>query len=91
MPPQSMLLKVINVTSIDLDLGTWITSGCPIRFFSVLYKVWDDTAWTEVSNNIQSNKVGVKYINQLVQIKISFESFIFMDSIPCGFFLLTRM
>lgn len=58
MPPQSMLLKVINVTSVDLDLNTWITSGCPIRFFSVQYKVWGDTAWTEVSNNIQSNKVG---------------------------------
>lgn len=56
MPPQSMLLKVINVTSVDLDLNTWITSGCPIRFFSVQYKVWGDTAWTEVSNNIQSNK-----------------------------------
>lgn len=61
MPPQSMLLKVINVTSVDLDLNTWITSGCPIRFFSVQYKVWGDTAWTEVSNNIQSNKVGKNY------------------------------
>ncbi|XP_062570430.1 cell adhesion molecule DSCAM-like isoform X2 [Saccostrea cucullata] len=56
MPPQSMLLKVINVTSVDLDLTTWITSGCPIRFFSVQYKVWEDTSWTEASNNVQSNK-----------------------------------
>ncbi|XP_046582612.1 Down syndrome cell adhesion molecule homolog [Haliotis rubra] len=54
-PPQSMLLKEVNVTSVDLDLGTWLTSGCPIRFYSVKYCVWGDEHWVLVSNSIKPN------------------------------------
>ncbi|KAK3107290.1 hypothetical protein FSP39_011199 [Pinctada imbricata] len=55
MPPQSMLLKTVNATSVDLDLTTWQTSGCPIRFFSVKYQVWGDEKWTEVTNSVFQN------------------------------------
>ena len=57
MPPQSMLLKEINVTTATLDITSWLTSGCPIRFFSVRYRLWGDMDWHLVNNNIPSNIV----------------------------------
>jgi hypothetical protein len=59
MPPKSMLLKATNTTSVDLDMTSWQTSGCPIKFYSIKYKVWDDVKWTEVANHIDSNVVSV--------------------------------
>ncbi|ESO90668.1 hypothetical protein LOTGIDRAFT_163888 [Lottia gigantea] len=55
MPPQSMLVKEVNATSVILDLRTWRTSGCPIRFFSVKYQVFGDNIWTFVSNSMRYN------------------------------------
>ncbi|KAK7466725.1 hypothetical protein BaRGS_00037167, partial [Batillaria attramentaria] len=55
MPPQSMLLKEINVTSVTLDITSWLTSGCPIRYFSVKYRLWGDTDFHLVSGNVPSN------------------------------------
>ncbi|CAL1548258.1 unnamed protein product, partial [Lymnaea stagnalis] len=53
--PQSMLLAAVNATSVTLDLNSWQTSGCPIRFFSVKYHVWGDETWHLVNNNIAPN------------------------------------
>ncbi|XP_055866242.1 cell adhesion molecule DSCAM-like isoform X4 [Biomphalaria glabrata] len=53
--PQSLLLASVNATSVTLDLSSWQTSGCPIRFFSVKYHVWGDETWQLVNNNIQPN------------------------------------
>ena len=58
MPPQSMLLKEINVTTATLDITSWLTSGCPIRFFAVRYRLWGDMDWHLVNNNIPSNIVS---------------------------------
>ncbi|KAL5020556.1 hypothetical protein ScPMuIL_003448 [Solemya velum] len=55
LPPQSMQLKNINVTSVDLDLQTWLTEGCPILFFSIKYRVWGDDNWINVASNIKAN------------------------------------
>ncbi|RUS77575.1 hypothetical protein EGW08_014679, partial [Elysia chlorotica] len=53
--PQSLLLVAANATSVTLDLSSWQTSGCPIRFFSIRYQVWGDETWHLVSNHIQQN------------------------------------
>ncbi|XP_070184378.1 cell adhesion molecule DSCAM-like, partial [Littorina saxatilis] len=55
MPPQSMLLKEINVTTVTLDLTSWLTYGCPIRFFSVRHRLWGDTDWHLVNNHVPPN------------------------------------
>ena len=60
MPPQSMLLKEINVTTATLDITSWLTSGCPVRFFSVKYRLWGDMDWHLVNNNIPSNIVSLR-------------------------------
>lgn len=69
MPPQSMLLKEINVTSVNLDITSWLTSGCPIRFFSVKYRLWGDTDWHLVNNNIPPNMVKTAFRNKIVELK----------------------
>lgn len=66
MPPQSMLLSGINTTSVDLDMTSWLTSGCPITFYSVKYKVYGDNKWTEVANHIKSNIVSFSEIYEHV-------------------------
>ncbi|GFO29921.1 Down syndrome cell adhesion molecule [Plakobranchus ocellatus] len=53
--PQSLLLAAVNATSVTLDLSSWQTSGCPIRFYSIKYHVWGDKVWHLVNNNIQFN------------------------------------
>ncbi|KAK3760237.1 hypothetical protein RRG08_052186 [Elysia crispata] len=53
--PQSLLLVATNATSVTLDLSSWQTSGCPIRFYSIRYQVWGDETWHLVSNHIQHN------------------------------------
>ncbi|OWF38939.1 Down syndrome cell adhesion molecule [Mizuhopecten yessoensis] len=55
MPPQSKLLRSINTTSVDLDMTSWKTAGCPIRFYSVKYQVWGDDEVVEVSNSVNRN------------------------------------
>ncbi|XP_055958792.1 cell adhesion molecule DSCAM [Patella vulgata] len=55
LPPQNMILKEENTTSVVLDLHTWETAGCPIRFYSVKYQVFNDEVWTFVSNSIKYN------------------------------------
>ena len=57
MPPQSMLLQHINVTTATLNLKTWTQDGCPIRFFGVRYRLWGDADWTLVNNHIPPNQV----------------------------------
>jgi hypothetical protein len=39
-------------------MTSWQTSGCPIKFYSIKYKVWDDVKWTEVANHIDSNVIA---------------------------------
>lgn len=55
MPAKSMLLKATNVTSVDLDMTSWLTAGCPIKFYSIKYQVWGDDKWKEVANHIDWN------------------------------------
>ncbi|KAJ8316345.1 hypothetical protein KUTeg_006359 [Tegillarca granosa] len=55
MPAQSLLLKSINVTHVDLNMSSWQLSGCPIERFSIKYQVWNDESWTQVANNVNRN------------------------------------
>ena len=63
MPPQSMLLKSINTTSVDIDMTVWKTSGCPIKDYAVKYQVWGDEVWIEVANNVNKNTVSTMKYN----------------------------
>ena len=57
-PAQSLILKSVNVTSVELDLRTWQINECTIKFFSIRFQSWDEQQWVEVTNSINSNTVS---------------------------------
>ena len=57
-PAQSLILKSVNVTSVELDLRTWQIDECPVIFYSIKFQSWDETEWVEVMNSINWNTVG---------------------------------
>eukprot|EP00106_Octopus_bimaculoides_P001607 XP_014769049.1 PREDICTED: Down syndrome cell adhesion molecule homolog [Octopus bimaculoides] len=49
------LLKSVNSTFVQLDLSAWSSGGCPIKFYTVKYRMNGHTEWVEVSNNVDGN------------------------------------
>ena len=63
-PPTSKSLIKVNATSVDLDLNSWQTGGCPISSFVVEYRGQDGISrsgnggssandWILVNNNVK--------------------------------------
>ncbi|XP_074596687.1 cell adhesion molecule Dscam1-like [Brevipalpus obovatus] len=55
-PPRETFLRFINATCIEIDLTAWKSGGCPIKYFSIKYKMKSEEMWTEVSNKIAPTK-----------------------------------
>lgn len=54
-PAQSVILKSVNVTSVELDLRTWQINECAIKFYSIKFQRWKDKQWVQVTNSITWN------------------------------------
>ena len=59
MPPQSMLLYNVNMTSATLAMDAWETGGCTITSFYVDLQVMGDHIWKNVQRNISPNVVRI--------------------------------
>ncbi|XP_070073671.1 cell adhesion molecule Dscam1-like [Drosophila takahashii] len=54
--PTKQNFILLNVTSISLDLSSWLDGGCSITYFSIEYRfLGPTTEWIMVSNKIESN------------------------------------
>ncbi|GAB1598659.1 Down syndrome cell adhesion molecule-like isoform X2, partial [Argonauta hians] len=55
MPAQDLVLQSVNSSFVQLDLSSWRSGGCPIKFYTVKYRMNGQTEWVEVSNNVDGN------------------------------------
>jgi len=69
MPPQSMLLYDVNVTSATLSMDAWETGGCSITSFDVDLQVMGDNVWKNVQRSISPNIVrtlwSVRFVSDI--------------------------
>jgi len=56
-PSKESFVSFVNATCIEIDLTAWKSGGCPIKYFSIKYKMKSEEMWTEVSNKIASTKL----------------------------------
>ena len=63
MPAQSLMLRHIDSTYVNLSLDTWQTNGCPINSFDIQYQVMGDYVWHKVQTNISPNFVSIEENN----------------------------
>lgn len=59
-PPQSLLVKSVNSSIVELDLTTWQDGGCRIEYFAAWFHVWGDSNWHLISSKLASGEKLMK-------------------------------
>ena len=61
-PKQSSFIS-INSTSALLNLDSWMSNGCSIKYFIIKYKSKHDNDWILVSNSISPQQKHIELID----------------------------